>query len=278
MTSFWVLHLLRKKLGIKKIGHTWTLDPLATGLLLVATGNSTKLIPYLEKKTKTYIFAFNIDGVSPTWDLEWEVCYFDSKIVESKKGEITKDAIEEIIKNKFSWKISQIPPKYSAIKIDWKKACDLIRKGKEFEMKKREIEIFDSELISYEFPEIKIEMTVSAGAYVRTIAEDIWKELWLWWYITLLHRNKIWDITENLSQELDATEDCHSISEDFLFPEFKKVDVNEDELADLKLWREISRSWLIEWNKYFASHNGKNESLVEARDSRLIIVRNWLHG
>ncbi|EKE30003.1 MAG: tRNA pseudouridine synthase B [uncultured bacterium (gcode 4)] len=276
LTSFWVLHLLRKKLGIKKIGHTWTLDPLATGLLLVATGNSTKLIPYLEKKSKTYIFAFNIDWVSPTWDLEWEITHFDEKVLEARKAMITKDSIIEIIRTKFNWKISQIPPKYSAIKIDWKKAYDLVRSGKEFEMKKREIEIFDSKLISYDFPEIKIEMTVSAGAYIRTIAEDIWKELGLWWYITLLHRNKIWEITEDMSQELDATEECNCISEEFLFPEFKKLDITEFELSELKLWREITRAWLTHWDKYFANYKWKNESLVEYRDDKLIIVRNWL--
>jgi tRNA pseudouridine55 synthase len=276
ITSFWVLHILRKKLGIKKIGHTWTLDPLATGLLLVATGNSTKLIPYLEKKVKTYEFAFNLDWISPTWDMEWEIEKIDEKILKERKLEITEEKIRELLKVKFSWKITQIPPKYSAIKIDWKKAYDMIRSGQEFEMKTREIEILEWKLISYNFPEIKIEMTVSAWAYIRTIAEDIWKELWLWGYITYLHRTKIWTIWEELSKEMNLIEKNDYLDEGMLFPEFWKTEVNEKEMEDIMMWKEISKEWLIEWKKYLVTFEWINKSLVESRDWKLIVIRNWL--
>jgi len=177
-SSFWVLKVLRKKLNAKKIWHTWTLDPLATWLLIVATLNSTKLIPYLEKNEKTYIFSFNIDWESPTWDLEWEVKYFSKTLLEEKKKQITKEKITNLLKEKFSGNIKQIPPIFSAIMINWQRAYDIARKWQEVKLKEREIEIKEIKLLEYSFPTISIEATVSAGTYIRVLAENIWKELW----------------------------------------------------------------------------------------------------
>lgn len=276
VTSFWIIYQLRKKFWIKKIGHTWTLDPLATGLLLVATLNSTKLIPYLDKKEKTYIFSFNIDWLSPTWDLEGVIEFIDKEILNRQEKLITKELIQEIINTKFSWKITQIPPKYSAIKIDWKRAYELARNWKEFEMKKREIEILSSKLISYNFPEIKLEMTVTAWTYIRTIAEDISRELGLEWYVTYLHRSKIGSINEEFSKTLELIEEWDYLSENILFPEFSGIEVNSTELEDIFNWKELAFDWLIEWQKYFITFEGKNKSLVEARDWKIIVIRNWL--
>lgn len=276
VTSFGIIYQLRKKFWIKKIGHTWTLDPLATGLLLVATGNSTKLIPYLDKKEKTYIFSFNINWLSPTWDLEWAIEYVDDKILKEKEKTITKELIQEIINTKFNWKITQIPPKYSAIKVDWKRAYELARNWKEFEMKKREIEILSSKLISYNFPEIKLEMTVTAWTYIRTIAEDISRELGLEWYVTYLHRSKIGSINEELSKKLELIEEWDYIDENILFPEFSKIEVSSKQLEDIFNWKELTFDWLIEWEKYFITFEGKNKSLVEAKDWKIVVIRNWL--
>lgn len=276
ITSFWVLKVLRKKFNLKKIWHTGTLDPLATWLLLVATLGSTKLIPYLEKKEKTYVFSFNIDWYSPTWDLEWEIIYFDKKILEEKRKVITKELIEKTIKEKFCWIITQTPPKYSAIKIDWIRAYESARKWEEIIIKEREIEIFDIKLTEYKFPKITIEATVSAGTYIRVIAENIWKELWLNWYVTHLHRSRIWTIWEELSYNLDNIEIPQYINEEVLFPEFSKIEVSEKELIDIKNWKEIIIDWTIEWKKYFVTHQNIIESLVEIRDSKARILRNWL--
>lgn len=276
LTSFWVIHFLRKKFAVKKAGHTWTLDPLATWLLLIATWNSTKLIPYLEKTNKTYIFSFNIDWHSPTWDLEWEIEYIPNDILEEKKKNINIELIENVLKNKFIWKIKQIPPKYSAIKIDWKKAYNLVREWKEFEMKQREIEIFEYKLISYNFPEIIIEMTVSAWTYIRTIAEDIGKELWLNWYITKLHRSKIDFLEENISKNLDDISINDNLDEKFLFPEFSYIELDDLKTEKLLNWMEISLPELINWKKYFIKNNWKTISLVEIINWKTKILINWL--
>ncbi|MDD2565322.1 MAG: tRNA pseudouridine(55) synthase TruB [Candidatus Gracilibacteria bacterium] len=276
VTSFGIIYQLRKKFGIKKIGHTGTLDPLATGLLLVATGNSTKLIPYLDKKEKTYIFSFNINGLSPTGDLEGAIEYVDDKILKEKEKTITKELIQEIINTKFNGKITQIPPKYSAIKVDGKRAYELARNGKEFEMKKREIEILSSKLISYNFPEIKLEMTVTAGTYIRTIAEDISRELGLEGYVTYLHRSKIGSINEELSKKLELIEEGDYIDENILFPEFSKIEVSSKQLEDIFNGKELTFDGLIEGEKYFITFEGKNKSLVEAKDGKIVVIRNGL--
>lgn len=276
ITSFWAIKLLRKKFNIKKIGHTGTLDPLATGLLLIATGSSTKLIPYLEKKEKTYIFSFNIDWFSTTWDLEWDIKFFDKEILTKKKKEITQELIKDILEDKFIWKINQIPPKYSAIKIDWKRSYELAREWKEVIIKSREIEIFNSKLLDYSFPKITIEMTVSAWTYIRVIAEDIGKELWLNWYTTYLHRTKIGTIWEELSHHIDSISIGESLDEKMLFPEFWIIEVNESQLIDILNWKELEIIGLVEWKKYLITYKWINKSLVEANNWKIVILRNWL--
>jgi len=275
-SSFWVLKVLRKKLNAKKIWHTWTLDPLATWLLIVATLNSTKLIPYLEKNEKTYIFSFNIDWESPTWDLEWEVKYFSKTLLEEKKKQITKEKITNLLKEKFSGNIKQIPPIFSAIMINWQRAYDIARKWQEVKLKEREIEIKEIKLLEYSFPTISIEATVSAGTYIRVLAENIWKELWLGWYVTLLHRSKIWKIDEKISHKLDNITKDDFIDEENLFPEFSKIEVDYQTLQDIKNWKELEFNELEENKKYFIVYDNKKESLVEIRDSKARIIRNWL--
>lgn len=121
ISSFDVIRKLRKITNIKKMWHTWTLDPLASGLLLLAFWNYTKLIPYFEKDIKEYEFKVKLDWTTPTFDMEYEPDLIQEDLQEKYKNELTIDKIDEVLKNNFLWKITQIPPKYSAIKIWWKK-------------------------------------------------------------------------------------------------------------------------------------------------------------
>lgn len=166
-TSFDVCAKLRKPLGIKRIGHTGTLDPFATGLLVVAVGKCTKLIPLFEKDKKIYRTKIVLGKTSETLDPE-------SDIIDCHNGHTpTLEEIEKLLTEKFSGKISQIPPKYSALKIDGKRAYDLARKGEEVVMKARETEVLSAKVLSYNFPELEIELTVAAGFYVRSFAHDV---------------------------------------------------------------------------------------------------------
>jgi len=173
-TSFDVVRVLKKKLNIKKIWHTGTLDPLETGGLLVATGNYTKLIPYLEKDSKEYEFDIMLDGVTESFDLWEPVEFLTQENQEVLKKSITPENIQEILKNRFTGRIEQVPPKYSALKINGQRAYKLAREWKEVEMKKRSVEIFDIELLEFEYPRVTLRAHVSAGTYIRSIAADMW--------------------------------------------------------------------------------------------------------
>ena len=203
ITSFWVLSQIRKKLGIRKIWHTGTLDPLATGCLLVATWGYTKLIPYFEKSTKEYEFTVSLDGETESFDLWEPVKFLSKKLQEEYRKEIKKEDIEKILQEKFLWKITQIPPKYSALKIWWKRACDLVREWKNIKMKLRKTTIYSIKLLEFNYPNVSIIASVDAGTYIRSIASDLWKILWTGGYITKLRRTKIWNLDISLSENLE---------------------------------------------------------------------------
>jgi tRNA pseudouridine55 synthase len=173
MTSFDVLRHLRRKLGIKKMGHTGTLDPLATGGLLVALGSYTKLIPFFEKDQKSYRAHILLDGVSDSYDSETPVHYISDVEKEKFQKALTQKHIYELLQQNFLGKISQIPPKYSALKIGGKRALDRVKAGEDIQMQAREIEIVDIEIISFSYPELVLDLRVSAGSYIRSIAHDL---------------------------------------------------------------------------------------------------------
>ncbi len=191
LSSFSAIAHLRKKFGIKKIGHTGTLDPLATGLLLVATLNSTKLISYIDKARKTYIFTVRLDGSTPSYDLDTPVTYLEPHILEHARISLSKEEIETTIQKYFRGMITQIPPSYSAIRLQGQRAYDMIRNGEEVVISPRSVEIFSSRIVSFSFPEVTIEMEVSVGTYIRSIARDLGEKLELAGYVTSLHRSKI---------------------------------------------------------------------------------------
>ena len=183
ITSFDVIYKLRKKLGIKKIGHSGTLDPFAQGVMQVAVGNATRLIEYLDSN-KEYIATAKFCYSSITLDTEGEI-----KELPYKK--FSKDEIKKAIE-KFKGKIKQTPPKYSAIKVNGQKLCDIARKNpeKEIEIPEREVEIYDIELLNFEDNIAKIKVKCSKGTYIRTLASDIAKSLGTDAYLTELIRTK----------------------------------------------------------------------------------------
>jgi len=203
-SSFDIVKILRKKLQIKKIGHTWTLDPLATGGLLIAVWNYTKLIPYLEKDTKEYEFTINFDWETESFDLWTEVNYFSEDIISDFKIRVDLDTIKQVLKEKFTWKISQIAPKYSAKKINGQRAYNLARAWKDFKIKANNIEIFSIDIVNYIFPKLTLRAKVSAWTYIRSIAYDLAVELWLSGsYVSFLRRIKIWNLDIKEAQKLD---------------------------------------------------------------------------
>ncbi len=171
-TSFDVCAKMRKAFDTRKVGHTGTLDPFATGLLIVAIGKCTRLIPFLEKDRKTYRTKIVLNQTSETLDPESEIVQGDFS------GDIpTLEQVQEVLETHFKGKITQIPPKYSALKVGGKKLCDLARKGIEVEIKPREAEVFHIKILNYSYPEIEIELEAAAGFYVRSFARDLGEKL-----------------------------------------------------------------------------------------------------
>ena len=184
MSSNQALRKVQYLLSAKKAGHIGTLDPFATGVLPLAFGEATKLIPYLEGHTKTYEFTLKFGIATTTDDTEGEV--IETSPVIPKKADI------EQILPRFTGEITQIPPKYSAIHINGKRAYELARDGENFEIPKRQITISELKLLNYNSAENSADFSVtcSKGTYVRTLGHDIAAALGTLGHLTALRRTK----------------------------------------------------------------------------------------
>jgi tRNA pseudouridine55 synthase len=162
---------LRTRLGVKKIkvGHAGTLDPLATGLLVICIGKHTKLIEGLTNDSKTYTGTFLLGKTTPSYDLETE---YNN---EFPTEHITAEMLEEV-RQSFIGSQQQIPPLFSAKQVNGKRAYDLARAGVEMELKSNTVEIFDFKIDASRFPEIDFEVTCSKGTYIRSLAHDFGKK------------------------------------------------------------------------------------------------------
>lgn len=184
-TSQDVVSKVKKILNVKKAGHTGTLDPMATGVLPVLLGNYTKLSKYLTEHNKTYIAKINLGKRTSTGDQE-------GKIIEEKNVNLdnfSEDNLRAVLKT-FLGKQKQIPPMYSAIKVDGKKLYEYARQGIEVEVNSRDIEIYDIDLLNFNNETLEIEFVVSCskGTYIRVLCEDIAKKLETVGYMSSLKR------------------------------------------------------------------------------------------
>lgn len=183
-TSHDVVNILRKELNTKKVGHTGTLDPNATGVLPVLVGQATKISKYLIEHDKTYIAELKLGEKSSSGDCEGE-------IIERKDfPNLTLEQIENVLKS-FLGKQKQIPPIYSSIKINGKKAYEYARKGQTIEIPPRDIEIMDISLISFENNIITYKVSCSKGTYIRVLCEDIAEKLGTVGLMSNLTRTKV---------------------------------------------------------------------------------------
>lgn len=199
---------IKYQLGIKKlkVGHAGTLDPLATGLLIVCTGKLTKSIDQLQAIEKTYSGTFLLGHTTPTYDGEsspdaaFDISHVDQHLIE----ETTQ---------RFIGKIQQVPPIYSAIKIDGKAAYTLARKGKELEMKARDVEIFSFEIVNVNLPEVDFLVNCSKGTYIRSLAHDFGKSLGAGAYLKALRREAIGTYGVNAALSIEEfVQHCTSLT------------------------------------------------------------------
>ena len=277
ITSFDVLRKLRKILNIKKMWHTWTLDPLATGALLVAIWNYTKLIPYFEKDTKEYIFKIWLDWITETFDIEKSVKYITQEKRNNLKKKLSKEKIECIINEKFVWSIEQVPPKYSAIKIWWKKALDKVRLGEDFEMKKRKIIIYSIDLLEFNYPDLTLKALVSAWTYIRSIASDLGEIIWSWGYIKELRRTKIGNLDLSNSIKLDDFKEDNFLNIEKLFWKDNFLEVDNSILWKLNNWLSVKKDLYLDEDKdYFVKKWDFITNIISYNDWLLVPKRKIL--
>lgn len=175
----------RKKL---KVGHAGTLDPLATGLMVICTGKATKRIEELQLGRKEYTATLQLGATTPSYDLEHEVdATFPTE-------HITEEAVSKVLKQ-FTGEIEQVPPVFSACKVDGKRAYDLARKGKDVELKAKHITIDELELLRFDAATMQLDVRVrcSKGTYIRSLARDIGEALHSGAHLTALRRTQVGD-------------------------------------------------------------------------------------
>lgn len=201
-TSFDVVKRIRGKLhhrlGIKKlkVGHAGTLDPLATGVLIVCTGKMTKQIDELQAHVKEYVAEMALGATTPSFDLETEI---DATY---PTEHITRELVEQVLQEQFVGSIQQVPPAFSACKVDGHRAYKMARKGKTVELKAKELVIDEIELLAFEPQKITVRVVCSKGTYIRALARDIGMALGSGAHLTALRRTRVGSV---------RVEDCLSV-------------------------------------------------------------------
>ncbi|KDE65679.1 tRNA pseudouridine(55) synthase TruB [Fusobacterium necrophorum] len=223
MSSFDVIRSLRKILQERKIGHTGTLDPLATGVLILCVGKATRLAQEIEAEEKIYEAEMEFGYQTDTYDLEGKV------LVESLKKEVSREEFEKVLE-KWKGDILQIPPMYSAIKLQGKKLYELARKGVEVERDARKVTVFEIHTLEFQQTKAKILTKVSKGTYIRSLIHDIGKDLGSFATMTALNRIQVGEHTLKNAYTISEIHDkikicdfsfCIPVEEYFLFPKIQ---------------------------------------------------------
>lgn len=202
-TSFRLVRVVRakisKRLKIKKlkVGHAGTLDPLATGVMILCTGKRTKQIEELQAHTKEYVAHIHLGATTPSFDLETEID------AEYPVDHISKEMIQEVLP-RFVGTIEQVPPIYSAVKVDGKRAYRYARENEDVELKPKLLVIDSIELTAFDLPNITIRVACSKGTYIRALARDIGKALQSGAHLTGLTRTRIGEVTLDKCLKMDG--------------------------------------------------------------------------
>ena len=230
LTSFQAVLQVKKLLNLKKAGHSGTLDPLATGLLPIFFDESTYFIKFLSNENKEYIASFVFDISSNTEDITGSIQYHNNS------KEIDKNTFVKTLEL-FKGKSTQTPPKFSAKKVNGVPMYKLARAGKEFEVKPQNIEIFNLELIDYNYPKFTFKTLVSKGTYIRTLGVDIAKKLGKFCCLTDLQRTRIGSIKLKESIDINTLKSLDNVSKmkyvkriEEILRKFPKVSLSSSEV------------------------------------------------
>lgn len=257
VTSFDVIRELRKRLKIKQIGHSGTLDPLAYGVMQVAVGSATKLLDYLDSD-KEYIASIDFGYVTDTFDLEGEKEYI-------KEPDFTQIKLEKVLKE-FIGLTKQIPPKYSAIKYNGKKLCDLTRQNKEINIEDfaREIEIYSIELLEFSKNSAKIKVNCKKGTYIRSLVNDIGLKLGCGATLSELIRTKAGNFTLDkanlISDDLVKINPLDALN-------LEKIEISDYDYQKVLNGNFIDNSYNVSSDKVLLTKNNKLVSIANLSDN-----------
>lgn len=233
LTSMDVIRRARKALGTRKIGHTGTLDPLATGLLPVTVGSCTKLAKYLSLEPKVYTFEIVFGELTETADNEGDV-------VERGRTDVSASEVEAIL-SEFTGEIQQRPPRYSAVRVDGKHAYELARAGVEFELPARPIQIHELELLGLTNGVAQMRVTCGTGTYVRSLAVDIAARLGTVAHARYIRRVRVgaWTVEQGISIE-EMSVDGLMAPVDML-AEMPRLVLSEDDVVAIRFGKSLQR-------------------------------------
>lgn len=230
ITSHDVVAILRRATKIKQIGHTGTLDPFAEGVLPICIGKATRLIEYLNDE-KAYVGTVQFGSSTTTYDIEGET-------VNSSDKKVTKSDVEAMLEN-FRGEIEQLPPIYSAIKINGKKLYEYAREGKEVEIKPRRVNISKLEIVSFNsaLQQAELYIECSKGTYIRSIANDLGETLGVFGHLIKLVRIKAGDFELNKAIKLDKLNTKENVEKNLIYPleklSFPHYELNEEEMRTI---------------------------------------------
>lgn len=270
MTSHDVVARVRKVLHIKQVGHTGTLDPFATGVLPIAIGKATKLIEYLNGD-KEYLATVQFGKTTDTYDLEGEVTEtFDKKVTESEVVGGLKS---------FEGEISQMPPIYSAIKVNGKKLYDYARSGEDVEIKPRHVTISKIELIDFDCENqvAKIVVACSAGTYIRSIAYDLGMLLGCGGYLTALERTKAGKFEVQDAVELDKLSEKETVIQNLIYPtkvlDFPCYNMDDTEKIRVSNGMYIYNNNFVSQDIVFLIYSGKIYAIGMVEQNKILVKK-----
>ncbi|MFZ7119771.1 MAG: tRNA pseudouridine(55) synthase TruB [Eubacteriaceae bacterium] len=266
MTSHDVVNIIRRKLKIKKVGHTGTLDPIAEGVLPICIGNATKISQFIIEKDKEYIAEAVLGIKTDTFDRTGKVLKTNNSI--PKENEISNAL------NQYVGDVLQTPPIYSAIKVSGKKLYEYARENIQVDIKPREVKIYDIELLEYSYPKLKIKVACSKGTYIRSLCNDIGEVLGSFAHMNSLVRTKSGSFTIENTVNLNKFEDMNALEiQNIMYPidypldHFKKVDIKES-----------STKYLLNGNILFQKNITQNLDLFHENEIVKLYSQNNFKG
>lgn len=273
ITSFYCVKVLRKLCNVRRIGFVGTLDPLATGLMIFALGEATKLIPYLENMDKIYDVTLHLGATSSTYDAQGDLQAYKDPVRPLRSD------IEKVIEEEFLGEKDQVPPAFSAIQIEGKRAYDLARRGEKVNLKKRLVHFFEIKIRSSSWPVLRLTVHCSSGTYVRSLAHDLGQKLRCGAYVEELRRTKIGSYKIDKAVELSHL-DRNNLVRYFvqpqeMFSDFLQLQLTPKDYLHLSNGGFIKNSSGSTRGPILAMYEGKCVGMLEVHEGKLKFAKKF---